>query len=79
MNKNTSRELNVLVLNEGKCASWTLWMQVWNYMYEIALVFNIWCIYVKRMIVCTVCCILSPELILNNQYEEYTFLQEHKK
>ena len=31
------------------------------------------------MIVCTVCYILSPELILNNQYEEYTFLREHKK
>ena len=79
MNKNTSRELNVLVLNEGKCALWTLWMQIWNYMYEIALVFNIWCIYVNYMIVHTVRYILSPELILNNQYEEYTFLREHKK
>ena len=31
------------------------------------------------MIVHTVRYILSPELILNNQYEEYTFLREHKK
>ena len=31
----------ILVLNEGKCASRTLGMQIWNYMYKTALVFNI--------------------------------------
>ena len=31
----------ILVLNEGKCTSRTLGMQIWNYMYKTALVFNI--------------------------------------
>ena len=41
MKKNAYCELNVQVLNGGKCTSQTLQTQTWNYMYAIILVFNI--------------------------------------
>ena len=39
-----------IYFNEGKCASQTLQMPIWNYTYKIVLVFNIWYIYVKQIL-----------------------------
>ena len=48
MKENASPEHNVL--NERECVSQTLRMPIWNYTYKIVLVFNIWHIYIKLIL-----------------------------